>query len=72
MDQDLLVHAILVGVDAQGADILPPQATGSTARRVAAEDDGGDDDIQEDAIRCQPTCPPDSPLNGGYIFKHTG
>jgi len=63
MDENLLVHAILVGVDAQGADILPPAATASGARIVTALD-GGDDDILENAIRCPPTCPPPSDLNG--------
>ncbi|HEY4149186.1 MAG TPA: hypothetical protein VGM41_09665 [Chitinophagaceae bacterium] len=65
MDENLSVHAILVGVDAQGADILPPAAAGSAARRAADDDDDGDDDILEDGIRCPPTCPPGSPLNGG-------
>jgi hypothetical protein len=64
MDENLLVHAILVGVDAQGADILPPAATGSAARTVTANADDGGDDILENAIRCPPTCPPPSDLNG--------
>ncbi len=63
MDENLLVHAILVGVDAQGADILPPATTVSATRTVTANDDG-DDDILENAIRCPPTCPPPSDLNG--------
>lgn len=63
MDENLLVHAILCGVDAQGADILPSTATSGVVRK--ALDDGDDDGIEEDAIRCPPTCPPPSDLNGG-------
>ena len=65
MDENLLVHAILVGVDAQGADILPTTATSSATRKAADDDDDGDGGIEEDGIRCPPTCPPGSPLNGG-------
>jgi hypothetical protein len=68
MDEDLLCHAILVAVDDQGADILPPAGAGSTtaARAVTEEDDDDDDgDILEDSIRCPTICPPDSPLNVG-------
>ncbi len=63
MDENLLVHAILVATDAQGADILPPTATSSAARNAMDDDDDGG--IEEDGIRCPPTCPPGSPLNGG-------
>jgi hypothetical protein len=48
IDEDLKVHAILVGADAEGNDILP----------------GGDGEyIVERAIRCPVECPPPSVLN---------
>ena len=50
MDSNLKVHAILVGVDEQGADIIP----------TTNNDEGV---ILEDAQRCPPACPPASPLN---------
>jgi hypothetical protein len=57
MDSELKVHAIIVGVNSKGEDILPSsEATG------AAETEDGH--ISEEAIRCPPTCPP-SPLGGG-------
>ena len=57
MKEDFTVHSILVGVDGNGADILPPQnATLSTS-------DDDDEMIAEDAMRCPPLCPPTSPLN---------
>lgn len=62
MDEDLLCHAILVAVDDQGADILPPAAPETMA---ALDDDDDDGDILEDSLRCPTVCPPDSPLNGG-------
>lgn len=59
MSADLQVHAILVGVDSTGADILLPSANdqGNGVK------DGGDGDILEDGQRCPTYCPPDSPLN---------
>jgi hypothetical protein len=56
MAEDLKIHAILVGVDEDNADILPPQNT-------LAET--GDDYILEDGQRCPPACPPPSTLNTG-------
>lgn len=50
-----VVHAVLVGYDANGADILP-----STASTLVAEED---DVIVDHSIRCPPECPPSSPLN---------
>ena len=63
MDDSLLCHAILVAVNDQGEDILPPA---DAARGAAATLTVTDDpiDILEDAIRCPDICPPDSPLNG--------
>lgn len=56
MDEEMLVHAILVAADAEGADILPA---------VSSANASGDEDpvILEDALRCPQDCPPPSPLN---------
>jgi len=53
MDEDLRVHAIFVGVNSGGEDILPALAN--------EEDENGE--ILEDGIQCPPLCPPLSPLN---------
>jgi hypothetical protein len=50
------MHAILVAVDSMGNDLLP-EAQHSYAQNA------NDPVILEDAYRCPPTCPPDSPLN---------
>ncbi len=55
MSEDLNVHAILVGVNEKGEDILPTTSTAGVAE--------GDGDILEDASRCPNYCPPESPLN---------
>jgi hypothetical protein len=52
MDDGLKVHAIIVGVDDQGEDILP---------EMESDDNGS---IVEEGTRCPPTCAPASPLNG--------
>ena len=56
MDKDLKLHAILVGADANGADII----TGLTAASAGDEEPGV---LLEDATRCPDDCPPESPLN---------
>lgn len=53
MSTDLKIHAILVGVDANGNDILPSENS---------EEEGGE--IFEEGQRCPTFCPPPSPLNG--------
>jgi hypothetical protein len=58
MDDRDLVHAIVVGVDAEDRDILPRDM--DTSRVTATEDEG---QIAEDSFRCPDTCPPESPLN---------
>ncbi|HVZ26986.1 MAG TPA: hypothetical protein VG842_13060 [Sediminibacterium sp.] len=49
---------ILVGVDADGNDILPP-----TNSRPISEKEEDEGIILEDAIQCPPVCPPSSLLN---------
>ena len=53
MDEELRVHAILVPVDENNEDILPP----SNEINVVG------DDIVEQSRRCPDDCPPESPLN---------
>jgi ABC-type dipeptide/oligopeptide/nickel transport system permease subunit len=60
MDTELKVHAILVGTDATGADILPELVYSGQAEAV--ENTG---ELFEKAERCPPNCPPASPLNEG-------
>lgn len=55
MSEDLKVHAILVGVNDKGEDILP-----TTSTEGGTEEDGV---ILEEAHRCPTICPPASPLN---------
>jgi hypothetical protein len=52
MSQDLKIHALLVGVDQNGNDILGSDKLSSASQEVL-----------EDALRCPPHCPPSSPLN---------
>jgi hypothetical protein len=58
MSEDLLVHAILVGVNANNEDILP--SSENTISTLGSDDDV----IAEQGIRCPPDCGPSSPLNG--------
>ena len=53
MDDNLKVHAIVVGVNAKNEDILPGTQN--------ALDSGGE--IVEESRRCPDDCPPPSPLN---------
>jgi hypothetical protein len=54
MDDQLNIHAILVGADAEGNDLLP------AADKAVAEEPPV---ILEDAQRCPSYCPPPSSLN---------
>jgi hypothetical protein len=54
MTEDLKVHAIIVGVNAEGEDMLPPE-------NAILETD--EEDIIERGNRCPDICPPESPLN---------
>ena len=55
MDENLKIHAILVAVNGNNADILPLQ------NALTEQDPEGT--ILEDGQRCPPYCPPSSPLN---------
>ena len=52
MSQDLKIHALLVGVDKNGADILNSNPSNNE-----------EEDVLEEAKRCPPYCPVPSPLN---------
>lgn len=56
MDSELKIHAILVGVNSEGQDILP------LAREVQLKEDF-DPELFEKGFRCPPYCPPPSELN---------
>jgi hypothetical protein len=61
MSPDLKVHAILVGVDDQGSDMLPLSESNPT--NLKEEVGGFEGIILEDSQRCPMACPPDSVLN---------
>lgn len=54
MDEELKVHALLVGVDAENRDILPA----STETATLTEEG----EVLDEAKRCPNDCPPSSPL----------
>ena len=57
MDEQMQVHAILVGVNENDEDILPASAS-------ADDPATGDDElIVDNGTRCPPICPPKSDLN---------
>lgn len=62
MSPNLQVHAIIVGADSNGNDLLPDDGTIRLKEAVAAADDD-EPPILEDGARCPIECPPDSPLN---------
>jgi hypothetical protein len=53
MDENLKIHAIIVGVDQEGDDMIPAESS------LTEEDD----DIIEKGNRCPDLCPSESPLN---------
>ena len=57
MSEDLKIHAIIVGVDENGEDMLPEEST------IANNEESEEDDIIERGIRCPDICPSGSPLN---------
>ncbi|HEU4472194.1 MAG TPA: hypothetical protein VFR58_13975 [Flavisolibacter sp.] len=59
MDEREVVKMVLVGVDAEGNDILPQEQTGT----MKYMEETGGAVILENGIRCPDHCPPSSPLN---------
>jgi len=55
MDEDYRVHLVLVGVNTEDEDMLPPG--------TLTEEEEDDDYLIERATRCPPNCPPESDLN---------
>ncbi len=55
MDENMLLHAVVVGVDADGEDMV----NNSVSASLAADDDV----ILENGGRCPDICPGGSPLN---------
>ncbi len=58
MSEDLLIHAIIVGVDENNEDILPSN------ENVLSSSAETDESILEQGVRCPEDCAPPSPLNG--------
>jgi hypothetical protein len=61
MDEKLDIHAIIVGVDKDGRNIVPITSTDESN-----SDSGEEDDFTgfiETGVRCPPTCPPDEEEN---------
>jgi len=67
MDDSLLVKVIVVGVDANGRDMLPATSNNNAARAASTSttDPGSGNEglIIENGIRCPTNCPPSSDLN---------
>jgi hypothetical protein len=67
MDDNLGLHAIIVGVDAQNRDILPTSTTTSAMTSTTTEGGVSTEEtgiILDEGLRCPPSCPPASDLNG--------
>lgn len=58
MSEDLKIHAIIVGTDANGDDILPQENS-----MAISNENTDEEDIIEKGIRCPDICPSGSPLN---------
>jgi hypothetical protein len=76
MDEDLGLHAVIVGVDAENRDILPTATSSPTSLAATTEGTPGTASEEEPAtgeeetglildegLRCPPSCPPASDLN---------
>jgi hypothetical protein len=59
MDEDYKVHAVIVGVNASGEDLLPTAGTTSTL----TEEEEEDSYVIDKGLRCPDICGPASPLN---------
>jgi hypothetical protein len=55
MNADLQIRPIIVGVNSNNEDILPPLSILGTGEIT--------NDIVDDSVKCPPVCPPPSPLN---------
>lgn len=68
MREDQQVHAIIVGVDTEGQDMLPSSATPTNTTDLMLETgpagEGDANVLVELAQRCPPDCGVTSPLNG--------
>lgn len=62
MDENLDVHAIIVGVDENNRDQLPPAST-HTSDTTEGSDSTDEPQIIESGQRCPPECATDSELN---------
>ncbi len=65
MSEDLKIHAIIVGVNANNEDILPATQNTESANNITGNNIVTDDDeiIIEEGQSCPPICAPPSPLN---------
>ena len=63
MDEALLLHAILVGADADNNDILPSGSSTTLDNPEGESDDNDHTGIVDLAQRCPPECGSLSPLN---------
>lgn len=63
MDESRKVHAIVVGYDESGADILPTAATASLQSTTTTGENDDFEGILEEGTRCPDICPPGSDLN---------
>ncbi len=62
MNDDLSIHSIIVGVDANNEDLLP-QSSDATPKNLETNEGTDDPPIVEVGLRCPPHCPPPSALN---------
>jgi hypothetical protein len=68
MEEDEKISLVIVGVDAEGKDILTPISLSSSNLSLASAEASTDsetltDPIVENGTKCPPVCPVDSPLN---------
>jgi hypothetical protein len=62
MDEEMNVRLVFVGVDENGADILPQPAPAGVTM-MAASTTNDDPEVYEEGVRCPPACPTESTLN---------
>ena len=67
MNESNMIHTIVVGVNEKNEDMITPIPFSANATLAAMSSEtltDPTDPILEQAQRCPPDCPPDSPLNG--------